>query len=226
MREVFKAIAFDLDGTLIDTEPFYRRLTAEALKQKLNYDLTDAEYDKYFLGLTTTQGLTDIFRIVQLREPTAAEIEDVIDTVREVAARIKSSYTFPLFPRVLELLERCRELKIPVAIVTNSRQATIDRYADQYQWSILTPKADQIVTRLDKEAPKPHPALYLRAAEQLGVDPADLLAVEDSEHGVKSAKLAGAKVVRVNGQTSGEADYYFKTIGEMIEHLPEFFAQE
>lgn len=226
MARQFKAIAFDLDGTLIDTEPFYRQLMAKALKQKLNYNLTEEEYDKYYLGLTTTHGMINILKMIWGREPSATELEDMLNTVREISANLKEGLTFLLFPQVEEILKWCREHHIPTAIVTNAKRTTIERYASQYQWDTLLPKVDYLVTTLDVNEPKPHPALYLKAAEMLGIPPKELLAVEDTDQGVQSAKASGASVVRVNSAGRGDADYYFKTIGEMIDRLPEFFAQK
>jgi len=226
MDKQFKAIAFDLDGTLIDTEPFYLMLDRAALRQHIGRELTQAEYDRHFLGFTSEAGFVNFLTELKGKPPTEEEVLQLTNEKRALSVSLGDSYIFQLFPGALEVLTWCRECGIPMAVVTNGKRTTIEQYRARYHLDKWQPMIDRLVTVLDVVEGKPAPDLYLKAAQLLGVEPSDLLVVEDTDQGVQSGQLAGAKVVRVNNSQPGEADYHFLHIEELIGYLPKFFAKK
>ncbi|OGB74750.1 hypothetical protein A2810_03160 [candidate division Kazan bacterium RIFCSPHIGHO2_01_FULL_49_10] len=226
MAQRFKAIAFDLDGTLIDTEPFYRQLMAVVLKQEFDYLLAKEEYDQYYFGRTTQQGFTDIVSKLWGRPATTDEIEQIIVKVREQAVKLREYIGAEIFPGAVELLKWCRERYIPTAIVTNASRRTVEGNRWWYRWDELIALADHFVSYSDVGKSKPAPDVYFRAAELLGVHPAEMLVVEDTVHGIEAGRAAGAVTAAVNGLAGSGADYYFATLKELTFHLPEFFPQK
>jgi HAD superfamily hydrolase (TIGR01509 family) len=99
----------------------------------------------------------------------------------------------PWRPGARELLAGCRERGIPTALVTMS----VRRMAEQVVSSIPFDAFDVVVSGDEVTEPKPHPEAYLRAAELLGVDPRQCVAIEDSVAGLASAVASGATTIGV-----------------------------
>lgn len=220
---MFKAIAFDLDGTLINTEPFYRRVMALVVKQEFDYDLTKEEYDQHYFGKTTRQGVSDVMNVIWGHPPTTAEVEAIVIKVIEQASKLRQSVSASIFPGAVELLDWCRSHQVPTAVVTNASRRAVETNRDWYRWDELIARADNFVSYSDVGEPKPAPDVYLKAAELLGVAPGELLVVEDTLQGIASGKAAGATTALVNGPMRTGADYHFATIRELSKQLPSLF---
>ena len=93
-----------------------------------------------------------------------------------------------LFPRVKEVLEELRQMNLRLAVATSSVSESARPFLDRHQ---LTAFFEVIVTGDEIERGKPHPDIYLRAAEKLGVAPNECLVIEDSLSGIAAAKAAG-----------------------------------
>lgn len=100
----------------------------------------------------------------------------------------------PLKPGAQALLHDVKAAGLPLAICTSTQR---QRAEEHLAHAAFLPLLDALVTRDDVANPKPHPEPYLLAAERLGVNPADCLALEDSPAGVRSAAAAGMAVVMV-----------------------------
>jgi HAD superfamily hydrolase (TIGR01509 family) len=175
-----------LDGTVVDTEPYWIEvefaLVAEyggtwsmehALNLVGNDLLVSAEYIRVHGGVDLAP---------------EAIVERLLDGVIE---RIK--HAVPWRPGARELLTRLRAAGIPCALVTMS----YERFVDPVLAALPPGTFATVVTGDSVTVGKPHPEPYLRAAAELGVAPADCLAIEDSNTGAKSAVAAGCTVLVV-----------------------------
>ncbi|OGB74106.1 hypothetical protein A2V68_02110 [candidate division Kazan bacterium RBG_13_50_9] len=218
----FKAVALDLDGTLVDAEPYYRKLMAAAAKDVFNYSLTDAEYDAYFLGLGTAQGIIRLVEYLSGRSDPALE-DKFLQSVRANSITLSQTIDFPLFNGALELLQWLKGQQIPTAIVTNTKRSVLEKYRNKYQLARLGELVHWVIAGDEASVYKPDPALYLKAAELLGVEPSEMLVVEDTKHGIRAGKNSGATVVKVNGPGGLGEDYHFDTLRDFYEHRGDFF---
>ncbi|MCW2752807.1 MAG: Phosphorylated carbohydrates phosphatase [Marmoricola sp.] len=175
-----------MDGTLVDTEPYWIEvefaLVAEhggtwsmehALNLVGNDLLVSAEYIRRHGGVDLAPEVI---------------VERLLDGV---IARIKESV--PWRPGSRELLAGLREAGVPCALVTMS----YERFVDPVLAALPTDTFASVVTGDSVAVGKPHPEPYLRAAAELGVEPSDCLAIEDSNTGAKSAVAAGCTVLVV-----------------------------
>ena len=189
MNRPLDAVLWDLDGTLVDTEPSwiaaeYRLVESfggswsdeQAKAQVGNPLLVTGEYLRQHGGVPLPAE-----RIVELL------LADVLaDVRREVHWR----------PGVRRLLAECREQGLATALVTMSYL----ELADAVTVRLPAGSFDVLVTGDQVGRGKPDPEAYLLAAERLGVDPARCLAIEDSVTGVAAAEAAGCLVVAVPNQ--------------------------
>ena len=178
-----------MDGTLVDTEPYW--MSAEV-------DLV-AEWGGTWTvedGLKLVgQGLDDSARYFQA-QGVDLPIDDIIQTLTDrVLAQIE--VRIPWQPGALELIQELRAAGVPTALVTMSIRRMADRIAHAIDEQIGMRAFDVVVAGDEVSEAKPHPEPYLRAAELLGVDIRDCVAVEDSLPGITSAVASGATSLAV-----------------------------
>lgn len=175
-----------MDGTLVDTERYWMAAEEELVEA---FDGTWTHDDALAL---VGSGLWEAAAVFQAK---GVDLEaDVI--VDRLTARVRDQLTehgVPWRPGARELLEALREASVPTALVTMS----IRSMADDIIAAIPFAAFDVIVTGDAVEHAKPHPQPYLLAAEQLGVDIADCIAIEDSPAGLTSAHASGAIAIGV-----------------------------
>ena len=175
-----------MDGTLVDTERYWMAAEEELVEA---FDGTWTHDDALAL---VGSGLWETAAIFQAK---GVDLEaDAI--VERLTARVREQLTehgVPWRPGARELLQALREASVPTALVTMS----IRSMADDIIAAIPFAAFDVVVTGDAVEHAKPHPQPYLLAAEQLGVEIADCIAIEDSPAGLTSAHAAGAIAIGV-----------------------------
>jgi len=185
--KIFDAILWDMDGTLVDSEPIWAQ-EEEKLMSEYGVIWTD-EDSKACLG-------GPISRLDQyMRNLLGGDIEANLlskELLRRMAKRLESDTKFA--PGAFELLTEFRNIGIPMAIVTASdlgiMNAVLSSIADDY--------FDAKVCSNDVAKSKPDPEGYLLAANQLGVDIERSLIIEDSLPGMTAALRSGAYLLGIN----------------------------
>ena len=179
----FAAVLWDLDGTLIDSEPLW--MSAE---HKLAEAHGAAWTQEDGLALVGNE-LIESGHYIKKRLGSDLSAEDIVDIL---VARLADdlSREIPWRPGAVDLVTALDQVLVPQALVTMSYAAIANPVATALPFA-ATVTGDQVTYG------KPHPEPYLRAAELLGVDAADCLAIEDSGTGATSANAAGCHVLVV-----------------------------
>jgi sugar-phosphatase len=183
-----RAVIFDMDGLLIDSEPLWRLAEVEVFNP-LGVPLTD-ELALTTMGLRTDEVVEHWFARYSWRGPSLKEVEArvdarVIELVRERGA--------PL-PGAREVVSLLRERGYPLAIASSSTSELIAAVVHQLGLA----SSFQVLQSAEHEPyGKPHPGVYIAAANALGVAPAECLAFEDSANGVIAAKAARMRCIAV-----------------------------
>jgi HAD superfamily hydrolase (TIGR01509 family) len=179
----FAAVLWDLDGTLIDSEPLWMAGEHELAD---SHGAVWTEED----GLNLVgNSLIESGHYIKKRLGSDLSAEDIVDIL---VARLANdlSREIPWRPGAVELFTALDQAMVPQALVTMSYAAIAAPVAAALPFA-ATVTGDQVTNG------KPHPEPYLRAAELLGVDAADCLAIEDSGTGATSANAAGCHVLVV-----------------------------
>ncbi len=182
-----KAVVFDMDGLLVDSEIVYcEALTAQAAAMG---HVLPLEVMKRMIGHTwagSAHVLIDHFGpgfdTDGMREGSVARFYELA----EAQVALKAG--------VLEILDHLDVLALPRAVATSSRRLDVEHHLGGHG---IMDRFHAIMAQGDYARGKPHPDPYLRAAEALAVNPADCLALEDSHNGVRAAHAAGMMTVMV-----------------------------
>jgi HAD superfamily hydrolase (TIGR01509 family) len=182
-----KAVVFDMDGLLVDSEVVYcEALTSQAAA--MGYELP-LEVMKRMIGHAWA-GSAQVVR---------DHFGPDFDTERLRTGSIERFYELAqaevaLKTGVLEILDHLDRAGLPRAIATSSRRTDVEHHLTAHG---LMDRFHAVLAQGDYPRPKPNPDPYLKAAEALGVDPADCLALEDSHNGVRAAAAAGMMTIMV-----------------------------
>jgi beta-phosphoglucomutase-like phosphatase (HAD superfamily) len=207
----FKAILFDLDGTLVSSEHLHLEAWDEMLKkQGLHFD---EEWFRNWIGVSDASMAEQI----AAKYPLGMPWQDFLEAKRALFQRKAAGSIVPL-AGVKDGLEAF--FPFPMAVVTMSNLS--DAMLSLESAGLLS-FFKTIVTADDVTNPKPDAEAYLTAAKRLGVAPADCLAVEDSISGVGSAKAAGCYTIGVANSIDGEklsmADEVFSDTEEAMAYI-------
>lgn len=180
------AILWDLDGTLVDTEPYWIRAETE-LVQSFGERWTHADA----LGLVG-KGMHDSARILQ-SAGVSLPADEIVARMGERVRQQLEEVGIPWRPGAHELLAAVRNHGIPSALVTMSLRSVADHVSNSIPFDAF----DMLITGDSVSMPKPHPEAYLTAAKLLGVNIAHCVAIEDSPTGMASAIASGAATIAV-----------------------------
>ncbi|NUQ64854.1 MAG: HAD family phosphatase [Pirellulales bacterium] len=192
-----RAVVFDMDGLMFNTEDVYFQVGCEVLRrrgQEFTKELSDAMMGRppqpSFELMIQWHSLTDTWQ--QL----SAESE-------EVFVQLLDGYLAPM-PGLLDLLQNLERAKIPKAICTSSSRNVLTAVLSRMD---MEPRFQFTLTAENIVRGKPDPEIYLKAAERFGIRPAEMLVLEDSQTGCRSASAAGAFTVAVPGEHSRNQDF-------------------
>jgi HAD superfamily hydrolase (TIGR01509 family) len=184
--EALAAVLWDLDGTLVDTEPYWIEAEFEVVEE--HGGTWSREHAMNLVG----NDLLESGRYIREHAGIDLEPAEIVEALLDrVMARVGRAV--PWRPGARELLRDLRDRGVRCALVTMSYR----RFVAPILASLPEDAFEVVVTGDSVSQGKPHPEPYLRAAAILGVDPADTVAIEDSNTGARSAEDAGCTVLVV-----------------------------
>lgn len=183
-----RALIFDMDGVLVDSEPLWR-LAERQIFAEVGLELTDADCEST-MGMRSDEVIEHWYRLSPWEGATCAEVEARLeDRMRELLTEQAAA-----MPGVEASIAMARAEGLALGLATSSAPSLIEAVLTKLELGdafAITHSA------IDEEFGKPHPAVFLTTARLLGVEPPECVAIEDSVAGVRSGKAAGMRVIAV-----------------------------
>lgn len=213
---------FDMDGTMFDTE----RLRFQTLKQA-SLELTGVEFSESYLMNCLGLSAQSAHRLAQEEYDENIPYAEIRKRADELELESVRKYGVPIKKGLVQVLERLRKSGLRMAVATSSRRAIAEEYlinANVYKFFDVLVCGDEV------EQGKPHPEIFMRAAQKLNLKTSECLMFEDSENGVTSAYDAGGITVLFkdiktpNENMLSKAHYYYACMYDYLLELDPFTA--
>ncbi len=184
---MIKAVIFDMDGVMIDSEPLWEK-TERILLARRDIEYT-ADYRDQIVGLNQNDSGRLLVETFKLEE----KVEDIISERVEILFGIYVE-ELEVVEELVPLLNQLRDKDYKLAVASSSPLRVINFVLDMFSLHKYFPI---VVSGECTDMGKPDPAIYLHTADKIEVSPSECVAIEDSINGVKSAKAAGMYCIAV-----------------------------
>ena len=194
---MLKAIIFDMDGVIIDSEPQHKRA---ALRVFERYKApADYEYCTSFIGSSTANMAADAVKRFHL----PVSPEQLLAELNEEKKAVRKEEGYLVLPGVTELIKHLYQKGYRLAVASSSSPAEIE-----YTLKSLGIKKyfKKLISSVNTEHPKPAPDIFLLALKELGVNAKEAVVIEDSHYGCQAAKAAGIVCIGYVNPNSGKQD--------------------
>ena len=214
---MLKAVLFDMDGVIVDSEPEYCRVEMKIADQfNIPFSIEEQESYKGINPITMWEKLVSKHDL-----PYTAEM--LYQTEKNEMANYYKSGDIHAIPSTIELIKMLKSSGILLAVCSSSEKNNVINTLKRLN---VISDINVVVTYNDVYKSKPHPEIFLTAAEKLTVSPLECIVVEDSLNGIIAAKAAGMKVIKYDSSPckalyEDEADYIIKDMREISIELLE-----
>lgn len=190
-----KAIIFDMDGVIINSEPLHFKIEKELL-EKLGGNISDEELQS-FAG-TTDYNMWSKFKEMFKLKPS---VEELIEAKKE--RFMKRIDEVELVDNFMDFMLSAYEEGYILAIASSNNRRIVNAVVEKFQ---LGKYMKFIISGEEVNKGKPDPEIFLTAAKKINVDPSNCIVIEDATNGVKAAKAAGMNCIALKNLDSGNQD--------------------
>lgn len=208
----FKAIIFDMDGLLVDSEPLWTKVDEKIISQFGRK--FDTKHKHTYMGMAFIK--TSRLLVEKYNLPLAPE-KLALMRIEKLCEEFQA--TGKPMPGAQDALEYFSQKNKKLALATSSRKNVVEVVLKKFGWRKYF---SAIVTGPEVKAGKPAPDIYLEAAERMKIEPDECLVLEDSLAGAQSAKAAGMTVIAVVDKRFNNEKNYQTLTDYIYLSLPEF----
>ncbi len=205
---MLKAVLFDMDGVLVDSEPVHFAANSKMMQETFGIELIYDDYRK-FIG-STIEKIWKFYR--EKYNLLDYDWSELMEKAESVLYAMVEKNGYPEIEGTKNIIKELKNKGYQLAVASSSPMAKILRNLETLG---ITQYFDVMVSGMEVENPKPAPDIFLKAAESLGVEPDECIVIEDSRNGVLAAKAAGMAALGFVNPNSGnqdlsDADYLFE----------------
>ena len=197
-----RAVVFDLDGLMFNTELIYDQVGDELLRRRGKVMTSDLKLA--MIGRRAQESLGFMIEMHSLKDT----VEELLDESHALFFETAVDRLAPM-PGLHELLDFIDSHKLPKGVATSSSHSYVQRVAGPFG---ILPRFEMILASEDVTQGKPHPEIYLKAADRLKIAPSEMMVLEDSQNGINAAAGAGAVAVAVPHEHTQHHDFSRATL--------------
>lgn len=194
---MLKAVIFDMDGVLVDSEPIHFEVDKRVLK-KCGFIVKNEVLNPY-VGVTNPEMWKDLKEKYNL----ILSVEELLKIQTELKIEVLNEKKIDAIDGIKELLNELKQNKISTAVASSSPRSFIDAILEKIG---ITKYFNVVLSGEEVQRGKPNPDIFLKTAEMLGFNPKECVVIEDSTNGVKAALSAGMKCIGFINLNSGSQD--------------------
>ncbi|TYB76168.1 HAD family hydrolase [Bizionia myxarmorum] len=196
---MLKAVLFDMDGVIVDTEPLHHK-AYYGMFNTLEIDVTEQQYQSF-----TGQSTINVCRQLCNHYELVIAPEELVQIKRDIFKGLfVSDGSLQLIDGVLELIQDYHKNGVTLVLASSASMQTIESVFNRFE---LDPYFKAKLSGADLKASKPHPEIFLKAAETSGFKKEHCLVIEDSTNGIKAANAAGIYCVGYKSLHSKNQNY-------------------
>lgn len=209
---MIKAIIFDMDGLLVDSEPYWK-IAEKICFGKLGLNLSD-ELLRQVMGFRLNEVVAHWYNYQPWGEKNFEAVEaDVLETVKQLIIENADA-----LPGVIQTLELCKANGYKIALASSSAMSLIHVVVDKLN---IRHYFDLLVSAEFEPYGKPHPSVFITTANQLNILPTECLVFEDSVNGMVAAKAARMKCI-VIPEVEKQNEPYWQLANQKLKTLEDF----
>ncbi len=209
---MIKGVLFDMDGVLVDSEPYISK-AAIRMFEELGMKVLPEDFIP-FIGMGENRYIGGVAE----KRGVKVDIEKVKARTYEIYETIVRGKLSPL-PGTHEFIAECRKRGLKLALATSADRVKMEVNLKEIGLSRDT--FNSIITGLDVLNKKPFPDIYIKAAQNIGLNPRECLVVEDAVSGIKAGKAAGCRCLAVETSFDASTLYEADWICESLLNVPE-----
>ncbi len=211
---MIKAVVFDMDGLLIDSENMYNK-HAQIVLPQMGY-----EYNKALIDNCIGRSRREVEQLVTDHYGNGIDVQALYINIEQSISHDYKTNGIPIKKGVFELMDFLKDKNIPIAVASSSYRKVAEHVLGK---TGILPYVVTDVYGDEVKDSKPDPAIYAKACEQLGLAPNECMALEDSYNGLNAAKSAGLYTIMVPDQLPPTAEILEKIddcVSSLLEIIP------
>lgn len=194
---MIKAVIFDMDGVIIDSEPLYMEADRMVMR---DYGKTISDVELFdYIGVPNPV----IWKKVREKHGLDASVQELMDKQSYYRDHLLGDGEFEPVAGIINLLEELRSKGLKIGLASSSAKKTIERVLNSLG---IAEYFEAVISGEDVKNSKPAPDIFLKTAETLNIEPSKCVVIEDSAHGVNAAKRAGMYCIGFYNPNSGRQD--------------------
>jgi len=209
---MIKGVLFDMDGVLVDSEPFICKAAIMMFKE-LGISVSPEDFQP-FVGMGENRYIGGVAEMHGIN----IDIEQVKARTYEIYKNIVRGNLSPL-PGAQAFITKCRNKGLKLALATSADRIKME--VNLKETGLSMDSFNAIITGLDVKKKKPFPEIYLKAADSLGLKPDNCLVVEDAVSGIEAGKEAGCRCLAVTSSFDAAALNKADWICDSLLRVPE-----
>ncbi|GHT82074.1 phosphoglycolate phosphatase [Actinomycetota bacterium] len=211
--EGLKAVSFDFDGVICDSEKYWNTLMVDFVSKHINYTMQDQMQVK---GMSQHDSWEKLYNEFGLQ----LDYQEYFDGMQKLIEDMYYTTSKPV-DGLIEVLEYLKSQGITIGVATSSRKVWVRTFLEKFN---LLEYFDDITTSEDVEKSKPDPAIYKLSIERLGVKNTQAIVIEDSRNGIVAGNGAGVFTIGLLTDMNEAADIEDSSItlsgyGEVLDFL-------